>query len=203
MTSPKRFLVLFLACMFLVMLAASLWQRFAHPDLTITRAPLASPEENNAVERIGQLMELAARNPENRDVLLHLVESLLAVGQPASAENFAQKALALDKPGEEDPRALYLLAVANHNQGRHAQAAELLEKMLHKSENPSARYSLGILYIHYLHEPALGVEQLERGLQAPDASAALVKAMRDELARARATLPPPGSERESPVSDKD
>ena len=197
MTAPKRLLILFLGGLFLVMLCASLWQRFTHPDLTVTTAQGNSQSESNTMEGIGRLMEAAARNPDNRDLLLHLVESLLAVGQPASAENFAQKALALDKPGEENPPTLYLLAIAHHNQGRHAEAAELLEKMVQKSENPAARYNLGILYIHYLHEPALGVTHLEKGLQAPEVSTALQKAIREELSRARASLPPPESENPS------
>lgn len=189
MTRPKQSLIILLALLFLSMLVVSLWQRFTHPDLVISRTPDVS-RQNDAMSGIGALMEAAARNPDNRDILLRLVENLIAVGQWASAENFAQKTLALDKPGEENPRAIYLLAVAHHNQGRHAEAAELLEKLLSRSENPSARYSLGILYIHYLHEPAAGIAHLEKGLLAPGLSAALERTIRDELVRARATLPP-------------
>lgn len=190
MIRSERIWILLFGLFFVIMLGTSLWQRFTHPDLVVTRTSANMTAGDSAMAGIGSLMEAAAKNPGNREILLHLVESLIAVGQWESAENFAQKALALDKPGEENPRATYLLAVAHHNQGRHAEAAELLEKMLAKSENPSARYSLGILYIHYMHDPVAGIAQLEKGLQSPGLSAGLERTIRDELVRARATLPP-------------
>lgn len=189
MTYPRKLLILSLGICLFFMLSVSIWQRFHHPRLTVVRMEGKEATQNEIMAGIGKYMEAAARNPQDRETLLALVENLLAIGQFESAENFAQKALALDKAGEEDSRALYLLAVAHHNQGRHAEAADLLEKLLARSNNPSARYSLGILYIHYLHKPLLGIEHLEKGLQAPNLSPALAKTIGDELASARALLP--------------
>lgn len=191
MSASKNFLTLFLALSLLVMLGASIYQRFAHPSLTISRVDGAKAAPAAEMSEIGRLMEQTARNPNDRGLLLRLVEQLIAVGQWQGAENFAQRVLALDPADSPNPRAMYLLAVVHHNMGRHRDAAELLEKLLAKSENPSARYSLGILYLHFLHEPKAGMTQLEKGLTLPGLSPGLKSAMADELQKARLQFPEP------------
>lgn len=185
-------LMVTLGVAFATMLVASIFQRFAHPDLTITRftnmerseqKEQATAQETESMGAIGKLMREVAQNPQNGEALLQLVESLMAIGQWQSAENFAQKALAPGSPVAQNPKAMYLLALVHHNKGEHEQAAELLEKLLAKNDNPSARYSLGILYIHYLHNPQKGAEQLRKGLESTDASPSLKNAMADELVK--------------------
>lgn len=177
-------LVIFIGLGFLAMLVASLVQRFSQPDLTIQRFS-GQHVENTPMEMsgIGQLMREAAAHPDNQEVLLRLVESLLALGEWQSAENFAQKALALDAEGKPNSRALYLLALAHHNKGEHEQAAELLEKLLEGDDLPSARYSLAILNLYYLNHPDAGLIQLRKGLENPDLSPGLREAMNSELAK--------------------
>lgn len=201
MTKNNRILILALACGLFIMLGASLWQRFLHPSLTVKNFSEPSMREQAAMGGIGQLMEQAARNPGDRATLLRLVEQLMAIGQWQSAENFALKALALDPADKANPGTMNLLAVINHNMGKHREAAELLEKLLSQTENPSARYSLAILYLHYLHEPAAGIEQLEKGLQSPDLSPALAEAIKEELGKARAAMPP-WREEAAPATEK-
>lgn len=46
------------------------------------------------------------------------------------------------------------------------------------------RYSLGVLYIHFLNDPARGVEHLSAGLHDPKAGEDLKKGIRDELEKA-------------------
>lgn len=190
MTASKRSLAFFLALCLLAMLGASLWQRFTSPSLTISRVAGMNPSEGRS--EIGALMEQAGKNPNDRAVLLRLVEQLMAIGQWQGAENFAHRALNLD-PARPDSRAMYLLAVIHHNQGRHREAAELLEKLLAREENPSARYSLGILYLHFLNNPEAGIAQMNKGLQNRETAPALAAAMREELEKAGARLPAPPS----------
>lgn len=205
---PERqhfWVLLFLGAGLAAMLLASLWWRFQQPSLTISRfggaAQSRAPVQADGMGAIGRLMEQAAKNPHDAPVLLKLTESLMAVGQWESAENFAQKALN-ETPGE-NPRAIYLLAVIHHNLGRHGAAAELLEKLLARQENPSARYSLAILYIYFLDKPEAGRGQLEKGIASGAAPQALLDAMRQELAK----LPPaPGegvSENQPPENGSD
>lgn len=196
--APKHYLVLiFLAACFLAILLTSLWQRFTNPALTVNHFAHRQQEEPvkpgnmENMAAIGQLMEAVAKNPHDVPGLLRLTESLISVGQWSSAENFALKALS--EPGE-NTRAMYLLAVINHNQGKHTEAAELLEKLLQKEENPSARYSLAILYIHFLNQPEEGRQQLQKGLLTPGAPAGLRTAMQEEMAK----LPPVSPETIAP-----
>lgn len=200
----NRIFIILLGLCFLAMLGASLYQRFARPSLTInlmagapeTPLPDAAPTGN--MELIGQLMRDVAANPKDRAKTISLVEALMAAGQWQVAENFAQKALALDDPSSSDTRPLYLLAIIHHNKGEHAQAAELLEKTLERGENPAARYSLGILYLHFLQRPEQGMAELRKGLEAPDLPDSLRNAMREELDKVeKAAAVPPGNQAES------
>lgn len=181
------FVIVFLGLGLATILLVSLWWRFSNPSLTIHRfadsGVTMPPVMDSKMDGIGRLMAQAAQNPHDVPILLKLAESLMAIGQWESAENFVQKALT--EPGENS-RATYLLAVIHHNRGHHAEAAELLEKLLARQENPSARYSLGILYIHYLNQPEKGRVQLERGLAAEGVPESLVQAMQEELGK----LPP-------------
>lgn len=179
--------IVFLAICLIAMLGASLWHRITDPALTIShfrQADQKMPEgANGNMVAIGQLMETVSRNPHDIQALLRLTESLMAAGQWQGAQNFAQKALA--EPGENS-RAMYLLAVIHHNQGRHKEAAELLEKLLEKEDNPSARYSLAILYIHFLNMPEEGRNQLLKGLASEGTSPNLIQVMQEEVGK----LPP-------------
>lgn len=178
----QKFFALFFGTAFLAILGASLYQRFQNPDLTVTApAQFSGQSMPEASDGIGALMRQAAQEPHNQALLLKIVENLLAIGEWAGAENFAQKALALDDPQKPNPRGLYLLALTHHNKGEHEQAAELLEKLLQNHDDPSARYSLAILNIHYLHKPEAGAEQLEKGLALPNLPVALKTAMQEEL----------------------
>lgn len=188
--TKSRVVIILAALAFGGMLAASLWQRFTHPSLVVhhfTR-PLAA-EDGNFNDAIGALMEAAAKNSADTATLKALVEGLMGRGQWPAAEHFAQRLLALDQPGQEDPQTLFLLALINHNQGRHAQAAELLEKSLARRDDPSARYSLGILYVHFLDRPEDGVVQYQKALEDPAISPLLAQTVREEMARMRPQAP--------------
>ena len=112
---------------------------------------------------------------------MEIAERHMAMGSWDGAENFATRALALDP---RDARVRYLLGVIRHNQGKHAEAARLLEEALRDKESAPMRYSLGVLYLHYLNEPARGVEHLSEALHAPDADESLRQAIREELEKA-------------------
>lgn len=189
--SQQRLVAIILASAMVAVLLVSLWWRFNHPSLTINRfggqRQQAMPAADKNMEAIGALMEKVARNPHDVATLLQLTESLMAVGQWDSAENFALKAM--NEGNDENPRAMYLLAVIHHNKGQHESAAELLENLLAKRENPSARYSLAILYIHFLNKPEAGRAQLEKGLSLENAPQGLIDAMQQELGKLPAIEP--------------
>lgn len=190
----SRVLLVLFGCCLLVMLASSLWHRFTNPGLaSLLPHEMETGEsiKNNSetMNAIGALMRQVSEKPDDLNAILRLAEGLIAVGEWKSAENFAQKALDLTPAENPNPRALYIMAIIHHNLGRNEQAAELLEKYLSRTEDPNGRYSLGILYMHYLKQPQKGIEQFEKGINDIKGESALKKAMLEELEKARKKKP--------------
>lgn len=176
--TASRALIILLGLGLVLMLAVSLKERFESPGLTEQRQPRAMVAQDSAAQQIGQLMRQVAENPNDGTALVHLVEHLIGAQNWEAAETFAQRAVTLDT-GNSKP--LYLLGVIMHNQGRNKEAAEALERVLAIKDEASVRYSLGVLYIHYLDNPAKGVEHLSAGLHDSGAPEELKKAIMVEL----------------------
>lgn len=189
-----RVLVIALGLGLAAMLAASLAERFTSPGLTVRHFAAQTGGDGQtppgAPDEVGRLMQEVARDPGNRAALMQIAERLMAMGSWDGAEGFATRALALDP---QDARTRYLLGVIRHNQGKHAEAAKLLEEALRTQESAPMRYSLGILYLHYLKDPARGVEHLSMALHDPDADESLRQSIRAELEKA--PLPGAGENR--------
>lgn len=178
---PPVSLLLALLLVFLCMLGTGLWQRFTQPELVqqVAHSP-AQPAQEDMVA-VGRLMEEVSRNPANMDALLSLINSLVKLENWEAAENFARRGMQLDA---KDPRPLHLLGVIQHNTGRNVEAAQSLEAVLKLHDDPSVRYSLGVLYIYYLEDSPRGVEHLRAGLALPGISESLQKHMQSELDKA-------------------
>ena len=184
-TTSSRALIIVLALGLVIMLAASLKERFEKPSLTEQRRPGPAAQaggQDDDAQQIGKLMRQVAENPNDSTAMIHLVEHLVSAQNWDAAETFAQRAVTLDT-GNSKP--LYLLGVIMHNQGRNKEAAEALEKVLAIKDEASVRYSLGVLYIYFLENPAKGVEHLSAGLNDPKAAEELKKAMVQELEKAQ------------------
>ena len=179
----QRILLLCLAFAFAGMAAVSLWQRFMQPVLVVpadTRQMRAGRDEAPAgnVSEIGQLMQQIRQNPGDVAAMLHLAEHFVEDKNWAAAENFLRKAV-VTAPG--NPQPLYLLGVVLHNQGEHAEAAACLERVVNLRDEPSVRYSLGVLYVHYLQDPERGGQHLRAALAQPGLPDDLVGLIRAEL----------------------
>lgn len=177
-----RVLIISLGIALVAMLAVSLAERFTSAGLTVrhTHVPAAqSPAPGT--DEVGRLMQEVSKDPGNKAALVEIAERLMAMGSWDGAESFATRALALEP---RDGRTRYLLGVIRHNQGKHAEAAKLLEEALKDKDSAAMRYSLGVLYLHYLNEPARGVEHLSHALYAPDADESLRQSIREELEKA-------------------
>ena len=57
------------------------------------------------------------------------------------------------------------------------------EMKIAAKEDPSVRYSLGILYAYYLEQPDKGLEQLQKALDNPNTPADLKKAVAEEVTK--------------------
>lgn len=177
----QKFLIVLLLALFGVIVLTSLVKRIAEPSLVVSsfgRARVPAPEPE--MSAIGRLMNEAGQHPDDQAVLLKVAEGLLGQGQARAASEFARRALALDG---ENARALHLMGVINHQQGDHDKAAEFLEKSVAREENPGARYSLGVLYTHFLGDRQRGIENFKKGLADPGLSPGLREAINRELAK--------------------
>ena len=74
-------------------------------------------------------------------------------------------------------------SLADGSFDRSAEAAASLEKVVAAKEDPSVRYSLGILYAYYLEQPDKGLEQLQKALDNPNTPADLKKAVSEEVTK--------------------
>ena len=176
-----RILIILLAAALTIMLFASLKARIQNPHLTVAARPqqgMAGGEAGEDAQTVGKLMRQVAENPQDIGALIHLIEHLVSAQNWDAAETFAQRAVTLDV-GNSTP--LYLLGVIQHNQGRHKEAAEALERVVKIKDEASVRYSLGVLYIYFLEDPKRGVEHLRAGLNDATASAELKAAIQQEL----------------------
>ncbi|MDR0815867.1 MAG: tetratricopeptide repeat protein [Desulfovibrio sp.] len=179
---PTRVLILLLALGFAAMLFVALTENFHNPQLSVQRPPDPTVvNADGAGDNIGMLMQQAAKEPQNADVLIHLVEALIAAQNWGPAETFAKRAVSLDL---QDQRPLYLLGIVKHNLGHHQEAAETLEKALAVKDTAALRYSLGVLYLYFLRDTPQGVRHLNAGLHDANADEDLKRAIREELEKA-------------------
>jgi cytochrome c-type biogenesis protein CcmH/NrfG len=196
----QRALLLFLAFALAGMTLISLWQRVMRPDLVVSsNAPQRSVGRDEVpagdMNEIGRLMQHIQQNPGDVAAILHLAEHFIQDKNWAAAENFLRRAV-VAAPG--NPQPLHLLGVVLHNLGDHAEAASCLERVVSLRDEPSVRYSLGVLYIHYLQDPARGSRHLRAALEQPgllDDLAGLIRAELDALASQAA----PSKEADAPV----
>jgi tetratricopeptide (TPR) repeat protein len=189
----RRTMVLILAFAFAGMTVVSLGQRFMRPELVVpsnVRPMNAGRDESHTgdMNEIGQLMRKIQQNPGDVAAMVHLAEHFVDDKNWAAAENFLRKAV-VAAPGDAKP--LYLLGVVLHNQGNHAEAASCLERVVGLRDEPSVRYSLGVLYVHFLEDPARGGEHLRTALAQPSVSDDLAKLIRAELDELAARVAPP------------
>lgn len=170
----------------LCMLAAWFTGRITHPDLVVRHE---APQNQTAEEampgmrmspEIGKLMEAVGKNPMDGAALYHLAQHLVQENRYDAAENFIARAVAIEP---HNPDRLYLLGVVQHNLNKNAEAAATLEQVAALNNDPSVRYSLGILYVYYLNQPDRGYGHLRQALAHEDTPADLKKSIADELAK--------------------
>ena len=191
-TSNRRAVLIVVAVAILVLLASTLSYFAENPSLVShntvgSAAPSASPANgtpsaegmNEATQQhIMALMQKLQQNPTDLEALIGLAEHFMGMQEWQKAETFALRAV-VAAPNETQP--LYMLGIIQHSQNRNAEAAASLEKVVAAKDEPSVRYSLGILYAYYLNQPDKGLEHLQKALANPAAPDDLKKAIADEI----------------------
>lgn len=188
LSGGRRWLVLFVTLGLFVMLGSSLWMCLNGNPLLVHNESAVSQVAPGATgmgmdPNIARLMQQLRDEPENVAALMELTDRLLLAENWAAAEVFARRAQAA---APSAARPWYLIGVILHNLGKHGEAAAALERAVALQDDPSARYSLAVLYSYYLQEREKGIAQLRAGLALPDVAETLRAAMRDELAKLEA-----------------
>lgn len=187
-TNPAgiRCLILILAVGLIAMLVVSLVERFKNPQITTVVQPINTDMDSGQASsgvsaHIASLMQEVGKKPDDPDLLVHLADALMQQQNWDAAANFAERAMTIDL---KNPQPIYQLGVIRHNQGRHSEAAELLERVVPMEDTASVRYSLGVLYLHFLADSRRAASHLEAGLKDGKASQELLDAIRAELDKA-------------------
>ncbi len=188
------FLLMSLGCLF----ATGLYQRMASPSLIQTldmqpqgrgndpqpggnaaaqRPPAPLPEADAA--ELGGLMAKLKAAPDNTDTLLAIADVFRRNKDWEKALGFLRRAA---DSAPADMRPQYFQGMALAEKGDSAPAAEAFEKaLLLAPNNASARFSLAVLYRHYLNNPGRARELLEAIVASPDAEEAVKARARTEL----------------------
>lgn len=185
--SGARMVLCFVLAGVLAMLGAWLYGRIMHPELVVHRpvqqeASMGGMAGMKMDSAVGKLMEQVGKNPNDGTALFHLAQHLGTAGNWAAAESFIERAVVLEPT---NPEWLHFLGVTKHGLEKNAEAAEALERVAGMTNKPDVRYSLAVLYIYYLQQPAKGKEHLQKALSAPDLPADLKKMISDELNKAQ------------------
>lgn len=190
----RRSILLLITAGLVLMLVSTLSYFSANPGLvshhTTTGTQAAAPSGQQMPTSAGMdeatqqgvmaLMQKLQKNPTDLEALVGLTEHFMHTQDWQRAETFALRAV-VAAPNETQP--LYMLGIIQHSQNRNAEAAASLEKVVAAKEDPSVRYSLGILYAYYLEQPDKGLEQLQKALDNPNTPADLKKAVAEEVTK--------------------
>ncbi len=184
----RKYILAIMAFTLIVMLGVAFMQRLSGEPLVVqgSTGGGAQNEEQNpmaaVMAEIGKHMEELRENPNDYDTLVHTSDLLVQTEQWEAAESFLRRAIAIDA-SKAQPH--YLLGIVLHNNEKHEEAAASLEKVVAINADPSAMYSLGVLYIYYLNDAPRGLAHLEKALENKNLAADLRAAMEAEVKKVR------------------
>lgn len=142
-----------------------------HPTLTIhieQQKDSTTQQDNNIASTdktdLIILTQKLQTNPNDIRILLELSKYFIELSNWNQAEYFLLHAITVE-PDNLD--VLYLLGIAQHNQGNHSNAAKSFKKILMIEPDPSTQYSLGLLYLHYLNIKNEGLYYLQQVIDNP------------------------------------
>ena len=128
---------------------------------------------------IGKMMEQLKENPNDQKLLLDLADRFAVLKSWDRVEMFLRRAM-VQEPGNAD--ILYRLGTVSFNLDKHTEAAEYFEQVTAlEPEHALAHMNLGILYKHYLDDPAKGASYFQTVLTLPEAPEEMREAAQEEL----------------------
>ncbi len=189
LSTSRKVILGILALSIVSMLVVSFVQRMGGTALMVQNTagtPSAAQSKADALTaEIGQHMQELQKDPNNYGNLVHTSDLLVQSEQWDAAESFLRRAIALDATKAQP---FYLLGIVLHNQKKNKEAAVALEKVVAIDNDPSARYSLGVLYMYFLQDVLKGVEHLQKALENPKIEAELRTVIENELKNAKEAI---------------
>ena len=130
------------------------------------------------------LMQKMQADPHNVETLLELAQVFAEQGDPAAAQDRAERAVVA---APSDHRPPYLLGVVLGGQGKWQEAAEQLERSVSLKDDASARYSLGVIWRYHLKDEAKARPHFDMAakLSSDPALASMIKAELDKTPEAK------------------
>ena len=119
-------------------------------------------------------------NPNDAKILLELSKYFIELCEWKQAEYFLLHALIVEP---SNPDILYLLGITQYNQGEYIDAVNSFKKVLIIEPDPSAQYSLGLLYLYYLDEKNQGLQYLQHVIDNPKSTPEMKQATQQLLTK--------------------
>lgn len=159
----KKLILGLVAASLCAMLAVSFAYRTMHPNLTEpgrtqSQAPAQQMPANANADELAHLMAMMQEDPNNLGVLKQITDLFIRQRDFERAGFFAQKALVA---APSDPQVLYMNGITLFNLNRPQEAVQVFETLIGIEDDPSARYNLGVIYKHFLNQPAKAVEHFK------------------------------------------
>ncbi|MFI3272300.1 MAG: hypothetical protein R3Y11_09415 [Pseudomonadota bacterium] len=177
----RKFFLVIVGASLITMLVGSFVYRLNNPALVVDGRPQVSMAEQGPsdMDNVGMMMQRLQGQPNDIEALLFLGEHFLGHESWEQAGHFLQRAV-VAAPQEQRP--LYLLGISQYHATKYADAAASFERLLTLHDDPAARYNLGLLYLHYLHDKAQAEVHLNAVMNNPDAMEDLRAMAKDALA---------------------
>jgi cytochrome c-type biogenesis protein CcmH/NrfG len=179
----RRAALLIAALSLAAMIAYSMTYRVQHPSLTEqNRTPSRQAGMgDDPMAMVGALMQKLQENPGDVHIMSTLGRSFMSMQSFERALTFWDMILDVEP---ENTMALNQKGVCLFRLERFAEAVVPLEKILTLDKgNLHAHFNLGILYKHYLDDPARGASHFRAVLDGDPDDPALLEAVRKELGR--------------------
>lgn len=148
------------------------------PEQDAPAAGMAQKLSGEQAQSVSELMARLQSSPNDADLLLRIGEIFMEAEEWSRAEFFLGKAV-LSRPG--DPRAFYLLGLAQYQDGKMEEAAASFEYLLAIKKDPAAMYNLAVIYKYHLNQEQKAQELLRHVLDSPSADMDTLDRARKEL----------------------
>lgn len=142
-----------------------------HPTLTmhIEQQEASAIQQDKNITNASQtdlltLTQKLQANPNDARILLELSKYFIELCEWKQAEYFLLHALIVEP---NNPDILYLLGITQYNQEEYIDAVNSFKKVLIIEPDPSAQYSLGLLYLYYLDKKNQGLQYLQQVIDNP------------------------------------